>query len=111
MNLFEVAREISRRLISVFLRDESGRRPVYGGTQKFQTDPHWLSTSSSTKLLVRLFDRQIHAPEQYLPAWIGMKTVEGGIYLKIDAPGPLFNHPEQQAEGFILIAESSVSTR
>ena len=41
MNLFEVAREIADRLTRIFLRDESGRRPVYGGTQKFQTDPHW----------------------------------------------------------------------
>jgi len=41
MNLFEVAREISRRLTRIFLRDKSGRRPVYGGTEKFQTDPHW----------------------------------------------------------------------
>jgi hypothetical protein len=41
MTLFEVAREISRRLASIFLRDESGRRPVYGGTAKFQDDPHW----------------------------------------------------------------------
>jgi hypothetical protein len=41
MNLFEVAREIGNRLISIFLRDQSGRRPVYGGTQKFQTDPQW----------------------------------------------------------------------
>ena len=41
MNLFEVAKEISRRLSSTFLRDASGRRPVYGGTEKFQTDPHW----------------------------------------------------------------------
>jgi hypothetical protein len=41
MNLFEVAREIAGRLTRIFLRDESGRRPVYGGTQKFQTDPHW----------------------------------------------------------------------
>jgi hypothetical protein len=41
MNLFEVAREISRRLAATFLRDESGRRPVHGGTEKFQTDPHW----------------------------------------------------------------------
>jgi hypothetical protein len=41
MTLFEVAREIKRRLASVFLRDESGRRPVYGGTAKFQEDPHW----------------------------------------------------------------------
>jgi Glycosyl hydrolase family 63 C-terminal domain len=41
MNLFEVAREIANRLAKIFLRDESGRRPVYGGTQKFQTDPNW----------------------------------------------------------------------
>ena len=41
MNLFDVAREITNRLIRLFLRDESGRRPVYGGSQKFQTDPHW----------------------------------------------------------------------
>jgi hypothetical protein len=41
MNLFEVAKEIARRLESIFLRDESGRRPVFGGTEKFQTDPEW----------------------------------------------------------------------
>ncbi len=41
MNLFEVAREIAHRLGSIFLKDEKGRRPVYGGTEKFQTDPHW----------------------------------------------------------------------
>jgi len=41
MTLFEIAREISRRLSSIFLRDASGRRPVYGGASKFQEDPHW----------------------------------------------------------------------
>ncbi|MGC2252706.1 MAG: glucosidase, partial [Acidobacteriaceae bacterium] len=41
MNLFEVAREIANRLERIFLRDSAGRRPVYGGTEKFQTDPHW----------------------------------------------------------------------
>ncbi|HVH29186.1 MAG TPA: hypothetical protein VM818_20670 [Vicinamibacterales bacterium] len=41
MNLFEVAKEISDRLTRIFLRDESGRRPVYGGTTKFQEDVHW----------------------------------------------------------------------
>jgi Glycosyl hydrolase family 63 C-terminal domain len=41
MNLFEVSREISNRLTNIFLRDEHGRRPVYGGTEKFQTDPYW----------------------------------------------------------------------
>jgi hypothetical protein len=41
MTLFEVAKEIARRLQSTFLRDQNGRRPVYGGTKKFQEDPHW----------------------------------------------------------------------
>jgi hypothetical protein len=41
MNLFEVSKEISDRLVSTFTRDAQGRRPVYGGTEKFQTDPHW----------------------------------------------------------------------
>jgi hypothetical protein len=41
MNLFDVAKEIANRLTRIFLRDEKGRRPVYGGAEKFQTDPHW----------------------------------------------------------------------
>lgn len=41
MNLFEVSQEISRRLSSIFLRSSSGRRPVYGGTEKFQSDPNF----------------------------------------------------------------------
>ncbi|MEV5599681.1 glucosidase [Streptomyces sp. NPDC052496] len=41
MTLYEAAEEISRRLTSLFLRGEDGRRPVYGGQEKFRTDPHW----------------------------------------------------------------------
>ncbi len=41
MNLFEVSKEIADRLTRIFLRDEHGRRPVYGGTEKFQSDPYW----------------------------------------------------------------------
>jgi hypothetical protein len=41
MNLFEVAKEIAGRLGRIFLRDEHGRRPVYGGSETFQNDPHW----------------------------------------------------------------------
>ena len=41
MNLFEVTMDIGRRLTRIFLKDEKGRRPVYGGAEKFQTDPHW----------------------------------------------------------------------
>jgi hypothetical protein len=39
--LWHVAGEISRRLTHIFLRGPDGRRPVYGGSEKFQTDPHW----------------------------------------------------------------------
>lgn len=41
MNLFEVSKDIADRLSRIFLRDERGRRPVFGGTEKFQSDPHW----------------------------------------------------------------------
>ncbi|MBP1753412.1 MAG: hypothetical protein H6Q57_2248, partial [Geobacteraceae bacterium] len=41
MNLFEVSKEIADRLTGIFLRNEQGKRPVYGGTEKFQSDPHW----------------------------------------------------------------------
>jgi hypothetical protein len=41
LNLWEVATELSRRLIRIFLRDSSGRRAVFGGTEKFQQDPYW----------------------------------------------------------------------
>jgi hypothetical protein len=41
MNLFEVSKEIANRLIRIFLRNEQGKRPVYGGTETFQNDARW----------------------------------------------------------------------
>jgi hypothetical protein len=41
MTLYQVAEEIVRRLASIFLRDKDGRRPVYGGARKLDSDPHW----------------------------------------------------------------------
>jgi hypothetical protein len=41
MNLFDVAKELAARLGRLYLRDEKGRRPVWGGAEKFQTDPHF----------------------------------------------------------------------
>jgi hypothetical protein len=41
LSLFEVAKELARRLASIFLQDANGRRPVYGGSKKFQEDPYW----------------------------------------------------------------------
>jgi len=41
MNLWDVATELSHRLMKIFLKDSSGRRPLYGNTERFQTDPYW----------------------------------------------------------------------
>jgi hypothetical protein len=41
LTLWEVAAELSRRLTKIFLRDEQGRRPLYGDLKNFQNDPNW----------------------------------------------------------------------
>ena len=41
MNLGQVATELSRRLIRLFLRNRNGKRPIYGGLDIFDKDPHW----------------------------------------------------------------------
>jgi hypothetical protein len=41
ITLWEVAAELSRRLTSIFSRDDDGRRPLFGNSNKFQSDPHW----------------------------------------------------------------------
>jgi hypothetical protein len=41
LTLEQVAREISRRVSSIFLRDDSGRRPCMGNDSRFADDPHW----------------------------------------------------------------------
>ena len=41
LTLWEVSLELSRRLVGIYAQDENGRRAVYGGTERFQTDPHW----------------------------------------------------------------------
>ena len=41
LNLWQVAEEISRRLKQIFLPDSTGKRPLYGNIEQFQTDPHW----------------------------------------------------------------------
>ena len=39
--LGEIATDLSRRVTHLFLRDQTGQRPIYGGTETFQNDPHW----------------------------------------------------------------------
>jgi hypothetical protein len=41
LTLGEIASELSKRLIRLFLRNADGERPIYGGTRVLQDDPHW----------------------------------------------------------------------
>ena len=41
LTLLQVAAELRQKLISIFLRDEHGRRPIHGDNDTFQKDPHW----------------------------------------------------------------------
>jgi len=41
LTLWDVAGELSRRMTSIFLQNDKGRRPVFGDLEKFQSDPHW----------------------------------------------------------------------
>jgi Glycosyl hydrolase family 63 C-terminal domain len=82
MNLFGVAKEIAQRLSSIFLRDSNGRRPVYGGTEIFQNDPHWKD--------LLLFYEYFHgdngaglgAPHQ--TGWTGLVATLINLFGKVD---------------------------
>ena len=85
MNLFEVSKEIADRLARIFLRDERGRRPVYGGTETFQSDPHWRD--------LLLFYEYFHGDNgaglgaSHQTGWTGVvaKTIQ--LYGLLDAKG------------------------
>jgi hypothetical protein len=94
MTLFEVAQEISRRLASTFLRDPStgsgqAGRPVYGGTAKFQEDPHWRD--------LILFYEYLHGDNgaglgaSHQTGWTGLVAPLLDIFARIDAPTFLEN--------------------
>jgi hypothetical protein len=83
MNLYEVAREISARLTGIFLRDESGRRPVHGGQARFQEDPHWRD--------LLLFYEYFHGDNgaglgaSHQTGWTGLAAVTASLFHAISA--------------------------
>jgi hypothetical protein len=83
MTLFEVSKEIQRRLAATFLRDEKGQRPVYGGTKKFQEDPHWRD--------LILFYEYFHGDNgaglgaSHQTGWTGTIAVAMDLFGRIDA--------------------------
>ena len=93
MNLYQVAEDISRRLASIFLRGKDGRRPVYGGTQKFQDDPHWRD--------LILFYEYFHGDNgaglgaSHQTGWTGLIAFLIDIFARFDAKILLESHRER----------------
>jgi hypothetical protein len=83
MSLFEVAQELTRRLAATFQRDEHGRRPVYGGTAKFQDDPHWRD--------LILFHEYFHGDNgaglgaSHQTGWTGLVALLVDLFGRVDA--------------------------
>ena len=92
MNLFEVAHEIVNRLTRIFLRNESGRRPVFGGDEKFQRDPHW----RDNLLFYEYFhgDNGAGIGASHQTGWTGVIAGLIDIFGKLDAETFLQGGPE-----------------
>jgi hypothetical protein len=87
MTLFEIAKELSRRLSSMFLRDASGRRPVFGGQAKFQEDPHWRDLI----LFYEYFHGDIGAGlgASHQTGWTGVVAVLMDLFARVTAEDAL----------------------
>ncbi len=99
MTLYEIAHELSRRITSTFLRDAQGRRPVYGGCEKFQTDPHWRDHI--------LFYEYFHGDNgaglgaSHQTGWTGVVARMMDLFGRMDAARALMTGKERLAEQLV----------
>ena len=83
LNLREVAVEIATRLATTFTEDANGRRPVFGGIEKFQTDPHWHD--------LLLFHEYFHGDNgagigaSHQTGWTGLVATVIDLFSQLDA--------------------------
>jgi hypothetical protein len=107
MNLFEVAEELARRLSGTFLRGTDGHRPVYGGTAKFQDDPHWRD--------LVLFYEYFHGDNgaglgaSHQTGWTGLIAVFLDLFGRLDAKALL--ESEREAVHSRIMTEQVVGVR
>jgi len=107
MNLFEVAEELARRLSGTFLRGADGHRPVYGGTAKFQNDPHWRD--------LVLFYEYFHGDNgaglgaSHQTGWTGLIAVFIDLFGRLDAKALL--ESEREAVHSRIMTEQVVGVR
>jgi len=87
LNFFEVAQEIANRLIRIFLKDEHGRRPVFGGATVFQQDPNW----RDNLLFYEYFhgDNGAGIGASHQTGWTGLVAGLIEIFGKLDAQNAL----------------------
>jgi hypothetical protein len=99
MTLFEVAKEIERRLSSTFMRDANALRPVYGGTKKFQEDPLWRDFI--------LFYEYFHGDNgaglgaSHQTGWTGAIAFLMDVFGRFDAKKYLESHRERLRTGMV----------
>ncbi len=78
----------------IFLRDESGRRPVYGGAAKFQDDPHWRD--------LILFYEYFHGDNgaglgaSHQTGWTGLIARLLDLFGRVDGPRPYSETPKER---------------
>jgi hypothetical protein len=83
LTLYQVAEEISARLTRIFLPDADGRRPVHGGQEKFQRDPHWRD--------LLLFHEYFHGDNgagigaSHQTGWTGLAALTATLFHAINA--------------------------
>jgi hypothetical protein len=89
MNLFDVARDIANRLARIFLRDASGRRPVFGGVEKLQNDPYW----RDNLLFYEYFhgDNGAGLGASHQTGWTGLIAALMALFGQLDAENYLKN--------------------
>ena len=90
LNLWEVAAELSRRLTRLFLRGRDGRRPIYGGTERFQHDPHWRDLHPVLRVLPRRRRARASAPATRpagRPWWPSSSSRAGSDHRREVSPG------------------------
>jgi hypothetical protein len=76
--------EVAAALTRIFLKDKSGRRPVYGGTEKFQTDPHW----KDCILFFEYFhgDNGAGVGASHQTGWTGVVAKYVDLFRRLDGP-------------------------
>jgi hypothetical protein len=85
MNLYEVAEELTNRLAKMFLQDpETGRRPIFGAAEKFQTDPHF----RDHLLFYEYFhgDNGAGIGASHQPGWTGLVALLISMFRRMNAP-------------------------